>query len=85
MPIAVGSSASIKVGAREWPARAACPARTDSLVAHALERRDQAAIAVDQREIGDDGARVVAADVDPRLLTAAPGFSSLISPKRTGK
>jgi hypothetical protein len=50
------------------------PARTDRLVAHALQPRDQTAIAVDQRKIGDDGARVVAADVDPRPRDRGAGF-----------
>ncbi len=49
-------------------------ARTDRLVVHALQPRDQAAIAVDQRKIGDDGARVVAAHVDPRPRDCGAGF-----------
>ena len=61
------------------------PARTDRLVARALQRRDQAAIGVDQRKIGDDGARVLAADVDPRPRDRGAGFFQPISPKRTGK
>src|SRR5580704_12526475 len=42
------------------------PARTYRLVAHILQPRDEGAVAVDQSKIGDNGTRVVAADVDPR-------------------